>query len=148
MPRILVLQGANMNALGVRDAHIYGTTTAAELDAMIRAHAAARGAEVAIRYTNAESQFIDWLYGAAAEGFEAIVTNTGSFCYGSFAIRDAFATLKILVIEVHLSNQLARSIQSVTGAGAKALVMGFGHDSYLVALDAALHMLRKQKAAA
>jgi 3-dehydroquinate dehydratase II len=77
MPRILVLQGANMNALGERDTHIYGTTTAAELDAMIRAHAVARGAEVAIRYTNAEGQFIDWVYGAASEGLEAIVANPG-----------------------------------------------------------------------
>ena len=144
MRRILLLQGANMNALGVRDPHLYGTTTAAELDEMLRKYAVSRDLGIDIRYTNDEGQFIDWVYAAEGEGFEAIVTNTGSFCYNSYAIRDAFSTVKLPVIEVHMSNQLARDIHSVTGAGANGMVMGMGHASYFTGLDAAIHMLTKR----
>ena len=145
MPKILVMQGANMHLLGVRQPEIYGTMTAAELDEMIRAHAKQRGIEIEIFYTNSESDLIERTCRAVTDGTDAIVCNTGSFSYGSYPIRDCFATMKLPIVEVHISNQLARGIHSVTGAGAKALVMGFGHDSYLIAIDAAVRMATKSK---
>jgi 3-dehydroquinate dehydratase-2 len=145
MPKILVIQGANMHLLGVRQPEIYGTTTAAELDAMIRNYAAERQVEVEIFYTNSEAELIERTCGAAEAGFDAIVCNTGSFCYASYPIRDCFATMKIPVIEVHMSNQLARGIHSVTGAGAKGVIMGFGHDTYLIGIDVALRAATKRQ---
>ena len=145
MPKILMIQGANMHLLGIRQPEIYGTTTAAELDAMIGAYAAERKIEFEIFYTNSEADLIDRASRAGADGFEAIVCNTGSFCYGSYPIRDCFAALSIPVIEVHMSNQLARDIHSVTAAGAKGVIMGFGHDTYLVGLDVALRLIAGKK---
>jgi 3-dehydroquinate dehydratase-2 len=148
MTRILLIQGANMHMLGVRQPEIYGTTTAAELDAMISAYAAERKIEVRIVYTNSEAELIDRASRAASDGFDAIVTNTGSFCYASYPIRDCFAALSMPVIEVHMSNQLARDIHSVTAAGAKGVIMGFGHDTYLIGLDVAARLVSKNKKAA
>lgn len=135
-----------MNLLGIRQPEIYGITTADELDNMIRAYASTRSIDVDIFYTNSEADLIDRTNGAAGEGFDAIVCNTGSFCYGSYPIRDCFASAGIPVIEVHMSNQLARNIHSVTAAGAQGVVMGFGHDTYLIGLDVAVRLAAKKKA--
>ncbi len=144
--KILVLQGANMNWLGHRQPEIYGTTTASELDEMIRAHATARNVSVEIVYTNSEAEIIDRVYRAVSDGTDAIVTNPGSFCYNSCAIRDALGGVKLPRVEVHLSNQLARGIHSVTAAGVTGLVMGFGPDSYLLGLDAAIRLVERKAA--
>lgn len=134
-----------MHLLGLRQPEIYGTTTAAELDMMIRNHAAERRVMVEIVYTNSEAELIDLTCRAAVEGFDAIVCNTGSFCYASYSIRDCFATMTIPIIEVHMSNQLARGIHSITGAGAKGVIMGFGHDTYLIGIDVALRLAARPK---
>ncbi len=73
--------------------------------------------------------------------------NTGSFCYASYPIRDCFAAIRIPVIEVHMSNQLAREIHSVTAAGANGVIMGFGHETYLVGIDVALRLIANKKKA-
>jgi 3-dehydroquinate dehydratase II len=145
MPKILVIQGANMHLLGARQPEIYGTTTAAELDAMIRQYAAERQVEIDIFYTNSEAELIERTCNVAAQGFDAIVCNTGSFCYASYPIRDCFATMKVPIVEVHMSNQLARGIHSVTAAGAKGIIMGFGHDTYLIGIDVALRLAAKRE---
>src|SRR5690606_35854376 len=108
MTRILLIQGANMDLMGERQPEIYGTTTSAELDAMVEAHCKQRGIDLEIFYTNSESELMARAWRAAADGFDAVVSNTGSFCYASYPIRDCFATMRIPVIEVHMSNQLAR----------------------------------------
>lgn len=140
MTRVLLIQGANMHLLGVRQPEIYGTTTAAELDQTIRDHAVTTGIDIEIFYTNSEADLIDKVSSAASAGFGAIVCNTGSFCYASYAIRDCFEAVRLPVVEVHMSNQLFRKIHSVTAQGATAVVMGFGHDSYLIAIDAAVRL--------
>ena len=144
--KILVLQGANMNWLGHRQPEIYGTTTAAELDEMIRAHAKARDVSVEIVYSNSEAELIDRIYRAVTDGTAAIVANPGSFCYNSYAIRDALGGVKLPTVEVHLSNQLARGIHSVTAAGATGVVMGFGLENYLLGVDAAIRLVERKKA--
>ena len=147
MAKILMIQGANMHLLGIRQPEIYGTTTAAELDVMISAYAAERKVELEIVYTNSEADLIDRASRALTDGFEAIVCNTGSFCYASYPIRDCFAAIRIPVIEVHMSNQLAREIHSVTAAGANGVIMGFGHETYLVGIDVALRLIANKKKA-
>ncbi len=147
MAKILLIQGANMHLLGVRQPEIYGTTTAAELDRMIEDYAAERGIDVEIYYTNSEADLIARTTGAAAQGFDAIVCNTGSFCYASYPIRDCFGSMSIPIVEVHMSNQLARNIHSLTAQGATGIIMGFGHDSYLVGLDVAVRLAKKRERA-
>jgi 3-dehydroquinate dehydratase-2 len=145
MPKVLLLQGANMHLLGVRQPEIYGTITPAELDGSIRQYAAKLGIDIDIFYTNSESELIDLASSAAVDGFDAIVSNTGSFSYNSYAIRDCFAAIPVPVVEVHISNQLAREIYSITAQGATAVIMGVGHDSYLVGLDAAVRLISQKK---
>jgi 3-dehydroquinate dehydratase-2 len=144
MARVLILQGANMHLLGIRQPELYGTTSAAELDKTIRTYATEKNIDVDIIYTNSEAEFIDRASSAVADKFDAIVSNTGSFCYGSYPIRDCFSAIPIPVVEVHISNQLAREIHSVTAQGATAVVMGVGHDSYLIGLDAAVRLVRRK----
>jgi 3-dehydroquinate dehydratase II len=86
MSRILVLQGANMNWLGIREPEIYGTTTAAELDEQIQAYARKKGFEVEIFYTNLEGEAINKIYEAYERGFEAIVMNPGGFTSAGHAL--------------------------------------------------------------
>ncbi|MEA3026744.1 MAG: 3-dehydroquinate dehydratase [Alphaproteobacteria bacterium] len=145
MTRVLVIQGANMDLLGIRQPEIYGTTTAAELDSTIKQHADERSIAIEILYTNSEAELMERTNRAAADGFDAIVCNTGSFCYSSYPIRDCFACARIPVIEVHMSNQLQRDIHSITAAGATGVIMGFGHETYLIGIDVAARLVAKNK---
>jgi 3-dehydroquinate dehydratase-2 len=129
----------------MRQPEIYGTTTASELDKLVQGYAIERNIETQISYTNSEAELIDLASSASALGFEAIVCNTGSFCYASYSIRDCFGALSIPVIEVHMSNQLAREIHSITAEGATGVIMGFGHDTYLIGLDVAVRLATKNK---
>jgi 3-dehydroquinate dehydratase-2 len=148
--RVLVLHGPNLNLLGRREPAVYGRTTLAELDAALRRHAAGRGATVDCRQSNHEGQLVDWLQGAAAEGFAAVVFNPGAHTHYSLALRDAIAGIATPVVEVHLSNIHAREEfrrHSVTAAAAAGLIAGFGPRSYLLGLDAALALAAAPAAA-
>ena len=141
MAKILVFQGANMIWLGVRQPEIYGTTTAAELDERIRAHAAKRGCEVEIFYTNVEGEGIDRLYQAHREGVDAIVMNPAGFSYAGYALRDAIKGIDVPVVEVHISHQVNRGIEAVTTEAAVGAIWGFGLHSYILGIDAALELV-------
>ncbi len=143
MTRLLVLQGANMNWLGRRQPEIYGRTTAAELDAMLEAHAAEHGYEIEILYTNLEGEAIDALYAAETGDVDAVVMNPGGLCYTGFALRDCMKGIELPVIEIHLSNHYARGIDSVTAEAAQGVFMGLGTDIYIAGLEAALLLLRR-----
>jgi 3-dehydroquinate dehydratase II len=139
--RVLVLHGPNLNLLGTREPAVYGTTTLARLDREIQRHAAGRGAEAVCRQSNHEGQLIDWLQGAAREGFAAIVINPGALTHYSLALRDAVSSVSLPVVEVHLSNVHAREEfrrHSVIAAVARGQISGFGPASYLLGVDAAL----------
>ncbi len=142
MTRIFVLQGANLNWLGLREPEKYGTTTAVELDEMIRRHAEERGFDVEILYCNGEGQAIDALYAAAGRGVDAIVMNPGGFSYAGYALRDCVLAIEMPVIDVHLTNHYTRDIHCVTSAAAKGVIMGLGIGGYFLALDAALNLVR------
>ena len=139
--RVLVLHGPNLNLLGTREPSVYGRATLADVDAASERHAAARGAEATCRQSNHEGQLVDWIQGAAAEGFEAIVLNAGALTHYSIALRDAVAGTALPVIEVHLSNVHAREEfrrHSVIAPVVAGQIAGFGPTSYLLGIDAAL----------
>ena len=139
--RVLVLHGPNLNLLGTREPSVYGRTTLAQLDLLIQRHATSRGAEVVCRQSNHEGQLIDWVQGAALEGFGAIVINPGALTHYSLALRDAVSAVSLPVVEVHLSNVHGREDfrrHSVIAAVARGQISGFGPSSYLLGVDAAL----------
>jgi len=139
--RVLVLHGPNLNLLGTREPTVYGRTSLARLDREIQRHATGRGAEAVCRQSNHEGQLIDWMQGAAREGFMAIVINPGALTHYSLALRDAVSAVSVPVIEVHLSNIHGREEfrrHSVIAAVARGQIAGFGPASYLLGVDAAL----------
>ncbi|MGQ9695211.1 MAG: type II 3-dehydroquinate dehydratase, partial [Thermodesulfobacteriota bacterium] len=100
MPKILLIQGSNMNLLGIRQPEIYGTTTAAELDQMMKEYAQKKGIDLEIFYTNSEGECIDRIIKAYYDKVDALIMNPGGFTYAAYAIRDTIKGVKIPYIEV------------------------------------------------
>lgn len=137
--RALVLHGPNLNLLGTRETSVYGRTSLAEVDRMIRDHGRALRIAVECRQSNHEGQLVDWLQGARGERFFGVVINPGAFTHYSIALRDAVAAIDLPVVEVHLSNVHGREgfrRHSVIAAVARGQIAGFGAQSYLLGLDA------------
>lgn len=151
MSRILMLQGANMNWLGIREPEIYGTTTAAELDQQILEYARQKGFEVEIYYTNLEGEAINKIYDAYHRGFEAIVMNPGGFTFAGHALQGALKGVRegMVYVEVHVANHYARyhpaEHQNATASAAVGVIMGFGLYGYFLGLDAALHLIEAKR---
>jgi 3-dehydroquinate dehydratase II len=142
---ILLIQGANMVWLGKREPEFYGTTTAAELDAIVLQEAAARDLDLQIRYTNIEGEAINWIYEAASNGTEALLMNPAGFSTAGFALRDCLKAVRGLpYVEIHITNVEARSIRPVTSGEANGVIAGFGIDSYILALDAIQRILARR----
>jgi 3-dehydroquinate dehydratase-2 len=137
--KCLVLHGPNLNLLGRREPHIYGSLTLAAIDRLLRDHARLRNVRVECRQSNFEGQLVDWLQTAEGQGFDGVVLNPGAFTHYSLALRDAVAAIAVPVVEVHLSNIHAREPfrhESVIAGAARGQILGFGTGSYLLGLDA------------
>jgi 3-dehydroquinate dehydratase-2 len=143
--KILVLHGINLNMFGKRDAATYGTATLAEIDAKLAALAAELGAQVECFQTNFEGAMAERIHAAHTDGTQAVVINAGAWTHYSWGLRDALAILKCPIVEVHMSNIHAREEfrhHSVIASIAKGQIAGFGVDSYLLGLRAAVHAVR------
>ena len=138
---ILVLHGINLNMFGKRDPAHYGTTTLAEINASVMALGKELGAQVEAFQTNFEGAMAERIHQAHADGAHAVIINAGAWTHYSYGIRDALAILKCPIIEVHMSNIHARDAfrhVSVFAEIVKGQICGFGPDSYLLGLRAAV----------
>ena len=136
--KILVLNGPNLGRLDLRDSSIYGSMNFLQLSEFIVASAASLDLEVEVRQSDSEVELITWLH-EAADAKCPVIFNPAAFTHYSYAIRDAAAMLKAPLIEVHLSNPLAREEfrhTSVISSVAHGTIGGFGPDSYRLALIA------------
>ncbi len=146
MANILVLHGPNLNMLGIREPEVYGTTTLKEIDEQIKLFADSAGHKLVSFQSNAEHELIDQIQLAKTKGIDFIIINPGAFTHTSVAIRDAFLSVSIPFIEIHLSNVFAREEfrkQSYLSDIAIAVVSGMGAFGYEVALQAAEQFLEK-----
>ena len=140
---ILIMNGPNLNLLGLREPEIYGKGTYAELCARIRAHAGSVGVSVDVRQTNHEGVLIDWLQEEWSK-VDGIILNPGALTHYSYALRDAVAAIPVPVVEVHLSDISAREPfrrVSIIRDVCAAQIMGKGFEGYVEAID----WLRKRK---
>lgn len=145
MAKVLVLHGPNLNLLGTREPEIYGSTTLADIAAMLKKRAAEEGVELVSVQSNYEGKLVDEIQQARANGFDYIILNAAAFTHYSIAIRDAIAAVDVPVIEVHLSNIHRREEfrhHSVISAVVLGQIAGFGADSYMAALEVILSRLR------
>ena len=141
MKTILVLNGINLNMFGKRDPAQYGTATLAEIDAALVALGAELGVRVECFQTNHEGEMVARIHRAFDEGVAAVVINAGAWTHYSYGLRDALAILKAPVVEVQMSNIHAREAfrhHSVLAEIARGQICGFGPDSYLLGLRAAV----------
>ena len=139
--KILMLHGVNHNMFGQRDPKQYGSVTLVQIDDQLRALGTELGAEVQSFQTNHEGAMCERIHQAYAEGVDAVLINAGAWTHYSYAIRDALAILTVPVIELHMSNIHAREAfrhASVFAEIVRGQICGFGVDSYLLALRAAV----------
>lgn len=137
---IYVLNGPNLNLLGLREPEIYGSDTLDDIAGQLEDRARELDLEVDVRQSNHEGHLVDWLHEAQARGAKAVILNAGAYTHTSIAILDAVKAITTPVIEVHLSNPHARESfrhKSYVSKVARGVIAGFGAQSYLLALDAA-----------
>jgi 3-dehydroquinate dehydratase-2 len=140
---ILLIQGANMEHLGRRLPELYGTTTAKELDSIVRRRARELGIGLQILYTNTEGEAVTAIYKAERAGVDGIVYNPAGFLHAGHALRDCLKSIQAPAIEVHITNIEKRGVVSVTADAAVGMIAGFGIHSYLLALDAMVARLAR-----
>ena len=148
--KILFLNGPNLNLLGQREPQIYGRTTLADIEAAVRQRAAKRGVEVEFEQTNLEGELVTWIQKATGK-FDVIVLNAAAYTHTSVALRDAIAAVGTPTIEIHLSNVHAREefrSKSLIAPVCIGQITGFGADSYILALEAAVNINERQKSGA
>ena len=146
MAKILVLNGPNLNMLGQREPEVYGTTTLEEIDQQLKLIAETAGHNLTSFQSNAEHELVDRIHQAKTEKTDFIIINPGAFTHTSIALRDAFLSVSIPFIEVHLSNVFAREEfrkHSYLSDIAKAIVSGMGAFGYEAAMLAAGQFLEK-----
>lgn len=147
--KVLTLHGVNLNMFGKRDPKQYGTVTLAEIDAQLAALAQELGVEVECFQTNHEGEMCERIHRAHAEQVDAVLINAGAWTHYSYGIRDALAILSCPIVELHMSNIHAREPfrhLSVIAEIAQGQIAGFGVDSYLLGLRAAVKHVQARKA--
>ncbi|GAB4325845.1 MAG: type II 3-dehydroquinate dehydratase [Candidatus Sumerlaeia bacterium] len=141
--KVLVINGPNLNLLGMREPAVYGSVTLDQINEMVRKEAKALGLEVIFFQSNSESALLDRLHAAPGEGVKCIIINAGAYTHTSLALRDAISAIALPAIEVHLSNIHARESfrhHSHLSAVCRGVIAGFGPLSYILALRAAAEL--------
>jgi len=144
--RLAVLNGPNLNLLGVREPHIYGTTTLAAIEVNCQEFAETIGASLAFRQSNHEGELIDLVQAARASA-DAIIINPAAYSFTSIALLDALKAFDGPVVEVHISNIHARDElhrHSIISSVARCVICGAGPYGYILAMQAAAQMLNAQ----
>jgi 3-dehydroquinate dehydratase-2 len=141
--KLLLIQGANMEYLGRRQPELYGTTTAKELDGLLRRHAKGLDVALDILYANTEGEAVSAIYRADRANIDGILFNPAAFLHAGHALRDCLKSIRAPAIEIHMINIEKRGYGSVTSEAAVGMIAGFGVDSYILALDAMVSRLRK-----
>lgn len=143
MTRILVINGPNLNLLGLREPQVYGHETLADIVNDLRSYAADRGVELSDFQSNSEGELVSAIH-ASRETVDGIILNAGAYTHYSIALRDAISGVKLPVVETHLSNVHSREAfrhETVLAPVCLGVVAGFGRHSYFVALEALLRHL-------
>ncbi|HET7627511.1 MAG TPA: type II 3-dehydroquinate dehydratase [Bacillales bacterium] len=145
MNRFLIVNGPNLNRLGVREPDVYGASSLSDLERMLEAFANEQQCRIDCKQSNHEGELVDWIH-EADERADGIVLNAGAFTHYSYAIRDAIASISIPVIEVHISNIHAREPfrkQSVIAPVVDGQIAGFGFTGYKLAILALAALVDK-----
>lgn len=135
---VFILNGPNLNLLGTREPHIYGTATLTDVENDCRIAATKLGFEIVFRQSNHEGDLVDWLHEAHTGQARAVLLNAGAYTHTSIALHDAIKSISVPVIEVHLSDPETREPfrhLSYVGMAAVDCVKGLGAQSYIVALE-------------
>ena len=145
---ITILNGPNLNLLGVREPEIYGTQTLGDIEATSRKTAKSLGYALSFEQTNSESALIEHVHGALTNKMDGLIINPGAFTHTSIALHDALAALTIPKIELHLSNIHAREAfrhKSYVAPVATGIICGFGAHGYELAINARHNLLAPPK---
>lgn len=145
--KIMIINGPNLNMLGIREPGIYGQKTYAELETELESYCEEHGAEAVVVQSNSEGEIIDFIHHTLGN-YDAIVINPGAYTHYSYAIRDALAAVCVPAVEVHLSNIHKREgfrHTSVTAAECVGQIAGFGFAGYKMAVDYILNELGKDE---
>lgn len=143
--KVLVLNGPNLNLLGTREPHIYGSDTLGDIETLTKARASEFGLEIDFRQSNSESELVGWIQ-EAKETADGIIINAGAYTHTSVAILDAVIATGLPVIEVHLSNLFKREDfrhHSYITPHAAGLITGFGAQGYPLAVEAMSSVLNR-----
>jgi 3-dehydroquinate dehydratase-2 len=145
---VYVLNGPNLNMLGLREPEIYGRETLADVETSVRGHAQTLGLGIEFRQTNYEGELVTWIQ-EARDAACGILLNAGALTHTSVAVLDALNAAELPAIEVHLSNVFRREAfrhHSFVSLGAVGVICGFGPASYLLALDGLSRILAGRQA--
>jgi len=146
--KLLFLNGPNLNLLGQREPEVYGRATLADIEAKVRERATKLGAEVDFRQSNSEGELVAWIQQAGGK-VDVIVLNAAAYTHTSIALRDAISATGIPAIEIHLSNVHAREEfrhKSLIASVCRGQICGFGMNSYVLAVEAAVNVVEAGKA--
>ena len=146
-PKILVINGPNLNMLGVREPAVYGRATLSDVEKLCRRHARPLGLALDFRQSNIEGELVTWIQ-EARKDHAGIIINAGAYTHTSIAILDALQTTELPIIEVHLSNIYRREEfrhHSYVSLAARAVICGLGPAGYRLALEAMAEILQTTK---
>ena len=138
---LTILNGPNLNMLGQREPEIYGATTLADIEQRCAAMAQQRGVTLVFKQTNHEGELVEWVQQAGRDAAAGLIINAGAYTHTSVALHDALKTVRVPIIEVHLSNIYQREPfrhHSYVSPVAKGVICGLGAQGYLLAMDALL----------